>query len=100
MRKKSELVLMVAGGLLLLVGGVLVLGNVTGFYSTFPYAGFVVMSVGGIVEGLGVGLHRRREEPEPEVQPKRSTHPLVLFVAALLFVPMFLVLLKNAFSGG
>ena len=99
MRQPLELSLMVVGAVVFLGGGVLYLGNVTGAFPSFPYAGFVVMGVGGLLEGAGVTLRHQRQNPNDAVLEKRRTHPLVLLLAALLFIPMFFVVLKNAITG-
>jgi hypothetical protein len=46
-------VLVVGGALLCCVGLGLLLGNVTGLFPTFPFAGFIVMTVGGAIVSAG-----------------------------------------------
>jgi hypothetical protein len=41
------------GGVVSLLGLGLLIGNVTDVFPTFPYAGFLVMAIGGIIAGLG-----------------------------------------------
>jgi hypothetical protein len=41
------------GGLIFVVGIGLFLGNKTGLFPTFPFAGFIVMGVGGAIVGVG-----------------------------------------------
>jgi uncharacterized membrane protein YkgB len=43
----------VIGILVILVGIVLLIGNLTGLFPTFPYAGFIVMFVGGLIAKSG-----------------------------------------------
>jgi hypothetical protein len=39
------------GTLILLLGVGLLIGNITGLFPTFPFAGFIVMTVGGVIAG-------------------------------------------------
>jgi hypothetical protein len=41
------------GGLIFAVGICLFIGNVTGIFRTFPFAGFIVMGIGGAIMGAG-----------------------------------------------
>jgi hypothetical protein len=41
------------GGLIFVVGIGLFIGNVTGIFPTFPFAGFIVMGIGGAIFGAG-----------------------------------------------
>jgi hypothetical protein len=43
----------IVGGCIVALGVVLILGNITGIMPTFPFAGFLVTVVGGIVSSLG-----------------------------------------------
>jgi len=45
--------LTVVGGLVFLVGAGLFIGNITGMFPTVPFAGFVVMTIGGAMVGAG-----------------------------------------------
>jgi len=47
------LALSVLGGLIFAVGIGLFIGNVTGIFPTVPFAGFVVMGIGGAILGAG-----------------------------------------------
>lgn len=47
--------LMLLGGLLLAGGLGLVIGNRTGAFPTFPFAGFIVMTIGGAIFAAGQG---------------------------------------------
>jgi hypothetical protein len=42
-----------------IVGGALFLGNVTGIFPTFPYAGFLLMIVGVTIQRAGISSRRR-----------------------------------------
>jgi hypothetical protein len=46
-------VLVVLGGLLLLVGAALFMGNMTGLFPTFPFAGFLLMGIGATLFRAG-----------------------------------------------
>lgn len=39
------------GTLIILLGVGLLIGNVTGVFPTFPFAGFIVMTIGGVIAG-------------------------------------------------
>ncbi len=39
----------VIGLIILIVGIILFIGNVSGWWATFPYAGFIVMSLGALI---------------------------------------------------
>jgi len=41
------------GGVIFVVGVLLLIGNMTGYFPTFPFAGFVFMLIGGWVSKLG-----------------------------------------------
>lgn len=43
----------IVGGCLMVLGVILILGNITGIMSTFPFAGFLAMIVGALVSRLG-----------------------------------------------
>lgn len=43
----------IAGGCIIALGVILMLGNITGILPTFPFAGFIVTAVGALVSGLG-----------------------------------------------
>jgi hypothetical protein len=47
------LALQLLGGLIFVVGIGLFIGNVTGVFPTFPFAGFIVMGIGGAIVGAG-----------------------------------------------
>jgi uncharacterized membrane protein len=47
----TRLLLRFLGILVFVVGIVLFIGNVTGAFPTFPFAGFIVMSIGGLIWG-------------------------------------------------
>jgi hypothetical protein len=49
----SGALLGVCGALMVLLGAGLFLGNVTGLFPTFPFAGFLVMTAGGLLFGVG-----------------------------------------------
>jgi hypothetical protein len=51
---RAALILQLAGGLLFLAGGGLFMGNVTGLFPTFPFAGFIVMGIGGAIFQAGL----------------------------------------------
>jgi hypothetical protein len=40
---------LIIGGLILLVGIILFIGNVSGLFPSYPYAGFITMSLGSII---------------------------------------------------
>jgi hypothetical protein len=40
------------GALIVIIGFILLVGNVSGWWPTFPYAGFVTMGIGGLVMKL------------------------------------------------
>jgi hypothetical protein len=40
------------GGLVFVVGICLLFGNVTGIFPTFPFAGFIVTTIGGVIWGV------------------------------------------------
>lgn len=46
-----KLALQLLGGLIFVVGVGLFIGNVTGLFRTFPFAGFIVMGIGGAIVG-------------------------------------------------
>jgi hypothetical protein len=46
----------IVGGCIVALGVILILGNITGMMPTFPFAGFLVTVVGGIVSSLGKTL--------------------------------------------
>ena len=37
------------GAIILIIGFVLLIGNVSGWWPTFPYAGFIAMAVGSLI---------------------------------------------------
>lgn len=39
----------IIGVLILLIGIILLIGNVSGWWPSFPYAGFIVMSLGSLI---------------------------------------------------
>ena len=41
------------GGIVVIAGVGLLIGNMTGFFPTFPFAGFITMTVGGFIAGAG-----------------------------------------------
>jgi hypothetical protein len=41
------------GGLVFILGLALFLGNISGLFRTFPFAGFLVMTLGGAMRGFG-----------------------------------------------
>jgi hypothetical protein len=41
------------GSVLLIVGIGLLIGNVTGLFPTFPFTGFIVMTIGGALFAMG-----------------------------------------------
>jgi hypothetical protein len=41
------------GGLIFVVGGLLWIGNVSGKFVSFPYAGYITMAIGGAIFGFG-----------------------------------------------
>ncbi len=43
----------ILGGVIIAIGAVLWLGNVFGFFHTFPLAGYLTMAVGGLVMKSG-----------------------------------------------
>lgn len=43
----------ILGGVIIAVGVVLLVGNVTGFLVTFPFAGYITIVVGGMVMKMG-----------------------------------------------
>ncbi|HQR08678.1 MAG TPA: hypothetical protein PLN21_17770 [Gemmatales bacterium] len=45
--------MVIAGSIITIIGFGLLIGNVTGIFRTFPFAGFVVILVGGGIAGLG-----------------------------------------------
>jgi hypothetical protein len=45
--------LMGVGGIIFVIGVGLFLGNVTGKFISFPYAGYITMLVGGAIAGFG-----------------------------------------------
>lgn len=45
--------LMGVGGLIVVVGGLLWMGNMTGKFPTFPYAGYITIAIGAALFGLG-----------------------------------------------
>jgi hypothetical protein len=49
----GSVALLMFGGLLLVVGIGLLIGNVTGIFPTFPFAGFIVMGIGGAIFRAG-----------------------------------------------
>lgn len=45
--------LMGVGGLIFVVGVLLFLGNMTGKFISFPYAGYITMGIGGAIFAFG-----------------------------------------------
>ena len=45
--------LMGVGGIIFVAGVGLFLGNMTGMFVSFPYAGYITMLVGGAIAGVG-----------------------------------------------
>lgn len=43
----------ILGTLILVIGLILLFGNMTGMFPTFPYAGFIGMVLGGLIMKLG-----------------------------------------------
>jgi hypothetical protein len=43
----------VIGTLIIIVGFILMAGNITGLFPTFPFAGFIVIFIGGLVSKAG-----------------------------------------------
>jgi|GEM_PF-1522861 len=41
------------GGVVTVAGALLLIGNISGFFPTFPYAGFLTMLAGGAISSLG-----------------------------------------------
>ena len=39
----------IIGAIILFIGIILLIGNVSGWWPTFPYAGFITMGLGGLV---------------------------------------------------
>jgi hypothetical protein len=39
----------VIGAIILIIGIILLIGNVTGWWPTFPYAGFITMGLGSLI---------------------------------------------------
>jgi hypothetical protein len=39
------------GGIVFFIGIFLFIGNITGLFPTFPFAGFIVMGIGGVLMG-------------------------------------------------
>ena len=52
---KPNVAMQIAGGVVVLVGIALIIGNVTGAAPTFAYAGFLTTLVGGLLVGAGRG---------------------------------------------
>ncbi len=48
-----HMALMGVGGLIFVVGVGLFIGNVTGMFISFPFAGYITMAVGGAIAGAG-----------------------------------------------
>jgi hypothetical protein len=57
---------MAAGGGIMVLGLVLVFGNATGLRPTFPFAGFLVMTLGGAIVGMGKSSLIRTRAPVGE----------------------------------
>lgn len=45
--------LMGVGGLIVVVGALLWIGNVSGKFPTFPYAGYITIAIGGAIFAFG-----------------------------------------------
>ena len=75
--------LMVVGFAVWVIGGAIYLGNVTGFFPTIPYAGFVTISVGAFAAAIGLSLCRG--EPVLGEIEKRRTSLIILIPALVLF---------------
>ncbi len=43
------------GGLVFVIGAALWIGNITGIFRTIPFAGFIVMAIGGMIARAGRG---------------------------------------------
>lgn len=52
------------GYVVVAIGGILVFGNVTGAFSTFPYAGFIAMMIGGGLITYGQKLEQEEFQKE------------------------------------
>jgi hypothetical protein len=49
----AGLTMQVIGGVIAVVGACLLVGNTTGIFPTFPFAGFIVMGIGGALLSAG-----------------------------------------------
>jgi DNA-directed RNA polymerase subunit RPC12/RpoP len=53
----------IGGFILFIIGVVLLVGNTTGLFVTFPFAGFVTMTIGGALFGIGNAKQENRPLP-------------------------------------
>jgi hypothetical protein len=95
-RRKLGFALVVVGIGVWLVGGALFLGNVTGLRATIPYAGFATMSLGALLEAVGVSFVRGLP-PLGQLEKRRTS--LVIVLPALLLFSVMLLGAALSFSG-
>lgn len=89
-RRKLGHAIVTLGALVLLVGGLLLVGNARGLLSTFPHAGAVIVCVGIFLETIGASFAVGPTVVLDGVQNRRMNLVVVL-VALLLFVPLLLL---------
>jgi hypothetical protein len=63
----------ICGGCIFLLGAALFIGNVTGLFPTVPFAGYIIMAVGGMVFGAGAATENSGSQLDRAFQEQVDT---------------------------
>lgn len=83
--QRSGMVLAVAGTVLCVVGAIPFIGNKTGLFVSFPFAGTVTGGNGGLLASIGMALVRGEPLRRSDIlKETRRTSPVVIAMGLLL----------------